>query len=730
MPEATGKYKAKVYDVVSDEWIPLFDDIVVETGSDTVKGIVNLSDAINSTLNAKNGGTAATPLAVATVNQKVDDLANTVETKIPNSPGAVTTDNIANGAVTSSKIPTGAITTEHILDGTILEQDIHQSAVTADKLAPNSVTTNKIVDGAVTADKLATNSVTTNKIVNGNVTNEKLADACVTSDKIMDNTIQYEDLSQDLQNLINSAGEGPTISIPAANRVVVSTDALGITTSAITTTELNQLDGININQTIQAQLNGKQATITGAASSVTTTNLTPNTVAISDANGKIMSATAVSVTELGYLNGVTGAIQTQLNGKASTNHTHNYAGASSPGGPATSANTLATARTVQTDLGSERAVSFDGSANITPGVKGTLPIAHGGTGATTARAAEYNIMNQIRTVTSNVADSDMFVCKSTAPDATNGATYARSFSTVYNAIKDKTDDLYLPLTGGTVTGSVTVKTTSMNNPGSNPSAAQYGNQVQFTTQNNTRVGFIRADHMTGDKVGIEIGASRVVGSATSYAGFKMLIDGKNNYYVEPTNDSFINAFKKGFKISNAEIRDFVYPVGSYYISNSSTSPAQRFGGEWLEVGDDNSEQGFFLYAHHGNKTGGTTRHRHIMNTGKAVNDSQYIMDFDNPNTFLASAILGRSDAYAEVTYNGAMQYAGQNKPGASGFSLETGPGTSKMSRIRLDMTSEPVINVANGVQKEYNYEFLPEQPYETGEVLPPYREVFAWIRTA
>lgn len=716
MPEATGKYKAKVYDVVSDEWVPLFDDIVIETGSDTVKGIVNLSDATDATLNAESGGTAATPLAVAKVNQKVDDLADTVETKIPNSPGAVTTDNIADGAVTSSKIPTGAITTEHILDGTILEQDIHQSAVTADKLAPNSVTTNKIV--------------------NGNVTNEKLADACVTSDKIMDNTIQYEDLSQDLQNLIDSAGEGPAISVPAANRVVVSTDALGITTSNITTTELNQLDGINTNQTIQAQLKGKQATITGAASSVTTTNLTPNTVAIADANGKIMSATAVSVTELGYLDGVTGAIQTQLNGKASANHTHNYAGASSPGGPATSANRLATARTVQTDLGSESAVSFDGSANIAPGVKGTLPIAHGGTGATTARAAEYNIMNQIRTVTSNVADSDMFVCKSTAPDATNGATYARSFSTVYNAIKDKTDDLYLPLTGGVLSGTVrgpgfTVQSSFMNNPGSTPSKSQFGNQLIFSTQNNTRIGFVRGVHQAPDgTTGIEFNAAREIGGVNQFAGMRFMIDASGNYYVTPTNNKFINAFRDGFNITNADIRDFVYPVGSYYISNSSTSPAQRFGGEWLEVGDDNSEQGFFLYAHHGNKTGGTTRHRHIMNTGKAVNDSQYIVDFDSPNTFLASAVLGRSDAYKEVVYNGAMQYAGDRKPGPSGFSLETGPGASKMSRIRLDMTSEPVINVADGGQKEYNYEFLPGQPYESGEVLPPYREVFAWIRTA
>ena len=48
-----------------------------------------------------------------------------------------------------------------------------------------------------------------------------------------------------------------------------------------------------------------------------------------------------------------------------------------------SANTLATARTVQTNLGSTASASFNGSANITPGVTGTLPVSNGGTGATT-----------------------------------------------------------------------------------------------------------------------------------------------------------------------------------------------------------------------------------------------------------------------------------------------------------------------------------------------------------
>lgn len=52
-----------------------------------------------------------------------------------------------------------------------------------------------------------------------------------------------------------------------------------------------------------------------------------------------------------------------------------------------SAATLTTARTIQTNLASTSSASFNGSANITPGVTGTLPIANGGTNATTAAGA-------------------------------------------------------------------------------------------------------------------------------------------------------------------------------------------------------------------------------------------------------------------------------------------------------------------------------------------------------
>ena len=66
-----------------------------------------------------------------------------------------------------------------------------------------------------------------------------------------------------------------------------------------------------------------------------------------------------------------------------------YAGSSSAGGSATSAVKLQTARTIRTNLQSTSTASFDGTANVTPGVTGVLPVANGGTGKDTLSDA-YN----------------------------------------------------------------------------------------------------------------------------------------------------------------------------------------------------------------------------------------------------------------------------------------------------------------------------------------------------
>ena len=61
-------------------------------------------------------------------------------------------------------------------------------------------------------------------------------------------------------------------------------------------------------------LSGKEATITGAATTITSNDLTAEYALVSDSNGKV-AVSSVTATELGYVSGVTSAIQTQLDNK-------------------------------------------------------------------------------------------------------------------------------------------------------------------------------------------------------------------------------------------------------------------------------------------------------------------------------------------------------------------------------------------------------------------------------
>lgn len=91
------------------------------------------------------------------------------------------------------------------------------------------------------------------------------------------------------------------------NRAWVEVTTGGGTWGSITGTLSDQTD-------LQAALDAKQNTITGAATTITSLDLTANRAVISNGSGKI-AVSSVTSTELGYLSGVTSAIQTQLNNK-------------------------------------------------------------------------------------------------------------------------------------------------------------------------------------------------------------------------------------------------------------------------------------------------------------------------------------------------------------------------------------------------------------------------------
>lgn len=83
----------------------------------------------------------------------------------------------------------------------------------------------------------------------------------------------------------------------------------------------------NVNNTSDAEkpistatktaLDGKQEKVTGAATTITDSNLTADRALISNSSGKV-AVSSVTSTELGYLDGVTSNIQTQLNNKLSS----------------------------------------------------------------------------------------------------------------------------------------------------------------------------------------------------------------------------------------------------------------------------------------------------------------------------------------------------------------------------------------------------------------------------
>ena len=117
---------------------------------------------------------------------------------------------------------------------------------------------------------------------------------------------------------------------------------------------------------------------------------------------------ATTKTELGYLDGVTSNVQTQLNGKAASSHNHSAANITS--------GTLAVARggtgitanpSMLINLGSTSAASVF-ATSPRPGITGTLAVSHGGTGATSAASARSNL---------GAAASDIITVSSSQPSS-------------------------------------------------------------------------------------------------------------------------------------------------------------------------------------------------------------------------------------------------------------------------------------------------------------------------
>jgi hypothetical protein len=328
-----------------------------DTSLEEIVDVYNYSSGNTITITrGRDGSTAVAHSAGAVVRHMVigrdlqeanDHIENTTSAHGLTLANVVKTTDI--GTVSSGMIATGAVGTTKIDDLSITEGKIVSSAVTASKIATDAVTTAKIQDSAVTSAKIADGT-----IVNADIN----AAAAIAATKISGTAVTQADT-------------GTVTSTMIANGTIVDADinsAAAIDKTKISGTAITAGDTGTVTSTMIADGTIVNADInTSAQVAYGKLNLS-NSIVNADINAsaaidwsKIAPSSTVSSTELGYLDGVTSAIQTQLDSKLATSTAAStYAPLASPAltgvptAPTAAANTnttqIATTAYVQTEI--------------------------------------------------------------------------------------------------------------------------------------------------------------------------------------------------------------------------------------------------------------------------------------------------------------------------------------------------------------------------------------------
>jgi len=253
---------------------------------------------------------------------------------------AITSVHIGVLAKTNSSIPTGVIAAGNIADGAISTAKLAADAVTGAKIADDaidsehytdgSIDTAHIADSQVTTAKIADTAITTAKITDANVTTAKIAADAITNAKIADDAINsehYTDGSIDTAHIADSQITAAKIGSNAVTTAKINADA--VTNAKIADDSIDSehyVDG-SIDTAHIADANVTLAKL--AASSVNSSKIVDDSIVNADINSNAAIAATkihdgtISNTEFGYLNGVSSAIQTQIDTKAATTYVDN-----------------------------------------------------------------------------------------------------------------------------------------------------------------------------------------------------------------------------------------------------------------------------------------------------------------------------------------------------------------------------------------------------------------------
>lgn len=177
---------------------------------------------------------------------------------------------------------------------------------------------------------------------------------------------------------------------------------------------------------------------------------------------------------------------------------------------------------------------------------------------------------------------------------------------------------------------------------------------------------------------------------------KFSLDSEGNLTVKS-----ITSEESQNNINMQDVRDFIYPVGSIYMSISSTSPATLFGGTWERI------NGYYLYAGTGGNTSGSNTsggpsnnntgstaitiaqmpsHTHTQNAhNHAQHSDTWMNDANNRDTRISGTTGYYAGAGLATYYTTSTTATNQNTGGGQGHTHSLNSHTHSVTPLRYEV---------------------------------------------
>jgi hypothetical protein len=268
----------------------------------TIYGTISSSSfstntTVNVTWDSGNlSNEAITNIFIAAISKDNTSIPDSVISTTKLIDAAVTTAKLGADSVTNAKIADDSIDSEHYVDGSIDTAHIADSQVTTAKIADTAITTAKITDANVTTAKIAADAITNAKIADDAIDSEHYTDGSIDTAHIADANVTLAKLAA---SSVNSSKIVDDSIVNADINSSAAIDATKIHDGTISNTEFGYLNGVT--SAIQTQIDTKLTASSNlsdvSSASTARTNLGLGTIATQNANN--VALTGGSITGLG-----------------------------------------------------------------------------------------------------------------------------------------------------------------------------------------------------------------------------------------------------------------------------------------------------------------------------------------------------------------------------------------------------------------------------------------------